>query len=132
MLMRRSRFGIALRAAAADPSTASTMGIDVRNVYAVTRTRRRARGNRRSDRRHRAVVHADFGPGLPDDRVHGGGAGRAGVGVGHAGGRNAGRTLAQAIGGALFGPVYQLLTVYLLFIALLALRPQGLFGGPAS
>ena len=40
--------------------------------------------------------------------------------------------LAQAIGGALFGPVYQLLTVYLLFILLLALRPQGLFGGPAS
>ena len=36
--------------------------------------------------------------------------------------------LTQAIGGAAFGPEYQNLTVYLAFLALIALRPQGLFG----
>ena len=35
--------------------------------------------------------------------------------------------LAQSIGGAIFGPVYQLLCVYALFVILLAVRPQGLF-----
>lgn len=34
--MSRSRFGAALRAASADPMTASTMGIDVNRMYAIT------------------------------------------------------------------------------------------------
>lgn len=132
MLMRRSLFGIALRAAAADPSTASTMGIDVRNVYAVTFGLAAALA---------AIAGVIVGIGLSFTPTSGLAYLTIGFtvvvlgGLGSVSGTLIAAMLvglAQAIGGALFGPVYQLLTVYLLFILLLALRPQGLFGRPAS
>lgn len=36
LIMRRTRFGVSLRAAAADPATAGLMAIDVKHMYAVT------------------------------------------------------------------------------------------------
>ncbi len=126
--MRWTRFGSALRAASADPETASTMGIDVRHLYAVTFGIAAALA---------AVAGVVVGVGLSITPTSGlafltigftvvvlGGMGSmlgtlaAAIVVG----------LAQSFGGAVFGPVYQLLTVYLLFILLLWLRPQGLFG----
>lgn len=127
-VMRWTRFGTALRAAAADPDTASTMGIDVRHLYAVTFGIAAALA---------AVAGVVVGIGLSITPTSGvafltigftvvvlGGMGSmlgtlaAAMAVG----------LTQTLGGAVFGPVYQLLTVYLLFILLLWLRPQGLFG----
>jgi branched-chain amino acid transport system permease protein len=126
-LMRYTRFGTALRAAAVDPATASTMGINVHHLYAVTFGLAAALA---------AVAGVIIGIGLSITPTSGlayltigftivvlGGMGSmigtlaAAVVVG----------LAQTFGGALFGPVYQMFTVYLLFILLLWLRPQGLF-----
>lgn len=130
--MRRSRFGVALRAAAADPATASTMGIDVRHVYAVTFGLAAALA---------AVAGIIVGIGLSFTPTSGMAYLTIGFtvvvlgGLGSVTGTLAAAMivgLAQAIGGALVGPAYQLLTVYLLFILLLALRPQGLFAGSVS
>lgn len=128
VLIRYTRFGSALQAAAADSATASTMGINVRHLYAVTFGLATAIA---------AVAGVIIGIGFSITPTAGlayltigftivvlGGMGSmigtlvAGVIVG----------LAQTFGGALFGPVYQMFTVYVLFILLLTLRPQGFFG----
>lgn len=128
--MRRSRFGMALRAAAADPSTAATMGIDVGRVYATTFGLAAALA---------AVAGVVIGIGLSFTPVSGFAYLTIGFtvvvlgGIGSVAGTLGAAMLvgvAQAVGGALFGPVYQLFAVYLLFIVLLVLRPQGLFGRP--
>lgn len=127
-MMRHTRFGVALRAAAMDPATASTMGIDVHRLYAATFGLASAIA---------AIAGVIIGIGYSITPTAGlsyltigftivvlGGMGSmtgtlmAGVIVG----------LAQTFGGAIFGPVYQMLSVYMLFILFLTLRPQGLFG----
>jgi branched-chain amino acid transport system permease protein len=127
-LLHHTRFGSALQAAASDPATASTMGINVDHLYAVTFGLASAIA---------AVAGVIIGIGLSITPTAGlayltigftivvlGGMGSmigtlvAGVVV----------AAAQTFGGALFGPVYQMLTVYVLFILLLTLRPQGFFG----
>jgi branched-chain amino acid transport system permease protein len=130
-LLHHTRFGSALQAAASDPATASTMGINVDHLYAVTFGLASAIA---------AVAGVIIGIGLSITPTAGlayltigftivvlGGMGSmfgtlvAGVVV----------AAAQTFGGALFGPVYQMLTVYVLFILLLMLRPQGFFGRAA-
>jgi branched-chain amino acid transport system permease protein len=130
-LIRNTRFGTALQAAAADPATASTMGINVHHLYALTFGLAAAIA---------AVAGVIIGVAFSLTPTAGlayltigftivvlGGMGSmwgtlvAAVIVG----------LAQTFGGALFGPIYQMFTVYALFILLLMLRPQGLFGRAA-
>jgi branched-chain amino acid transport system permease protein len=130
-LIRYTRFGTALQAAAADPSTASTMGINVHHLYALTFGLAAAIA---------AVAGVIIGVAYSITPTAGlayltigftivvlGGMGSmwgtlvAAVIVG----------LAQTFGGALFGPIYQMFTVYALFLLLLTLRPQGLFGRAA-
>jgi branched-chain amino acid transport system permease protein len=130
-LIRSTRFGTALQAAAADPITASTLGINVRHLYALTFGLAAAIA---------AVAGVILGIAFSITPTAGlayltigftivvlGGMGSmwgtlvAAVIVG----------LAQTFGGALFGPIYQMFTVYALFILLLMLRPQGLFGRAA-
>jgi branched-chain amino acid transport system permease protein len=130
-LIRYTRFGTALQAAAADPATASTMGINVHHLYALTFGLSAAIA---------AVAGVIIGVAFSITPTAGlayltigftivvlGGMGSiwgtlvAAVIVG----------LAQTFGGALFGPIYQMFTVYALFILLLTLRPQGLFGRAA-
>jgi branched-chain amino acid transport system permease protein len=131
-LIRYTRFGTALQAAAADPATASTMGINVHHLYALTFGLAAAIA---------AVAGVIIGVAFSITPTAGlayltigftivvlGGMGSmwgtlvAAVIVG----------LAQTFGGALFGPIYQMFTVYALFILLLTLRPQGLFGRAAT
>jgi branched-chain amino acid transport system permease protein len=131
-LIRHTRFGTALQAAAADPATASTMGINVHHLYAVTFGLAAAIA---------AVAGVIIGIGFSITPTAGfayltigftivvlGGMGSmlgtlvAALIVG----------LAQTFGGAFFGPVYQMFTVYVLFILLLTLRPQGFFGRAAA
>jgi branched-chain amino acid transport system permease protein len=126
-LVRYTSFGTALRAAAVDPVTATSVGIDVRHVYATTFGLATALA---------AVAGVVIGIGFSFTPTSGllyltigftvvvlGGLGSvtgtfgAAIVVG----------LAQALGGEVFGPSYQNLTVYLLFVLLIGLRPQGLF-----
>lgn len=126
--LRFTRIGAALRAAAVDPVTATSVGINVRNLYAVAFGIATALA---------AVAGVIIGVGLSFTPTSGiayltigftvvvlGGVGSvfgtlvAGVAV----------SLAQTLGGEIFGPLYQNLTVYVLFILLIGLRPQGLFG----
>lgn len=128
LTLRRTRLGIALRAATADPVTAQTMGVNVQHLYAVTfgiGTALAGAGG--------AVVGVAFAitptSGLSYlllgfTVVVLGGVGSvtgtlvAGLLVG----------IAEALAGQAIGGQYQDMVVYLGFVALLALRPQGLFG----
>ena len=126
-LLKFTQFGAAVRAAAVDPVTATSVGIDVRHLYAVTFGIAASLA---------AVGGVIIGVGLSFTPTSGieyltigftvvvlGGLGSvvgtllAAIVVG----------LAQQIGGEVFGPSYQNLTVYVLFILLIGLRPQGLF-----
>jgi branched-chain amino acid transport system permease protein len=131
-LIGHTRFGTALQAAAADPATASTMGINVHHLYAVTFGLAAAIA---------AVAGVIIGIAFSITPT----AGLAYLTIGFAivvlGGMGSmwGTLvaavivgLAQTFGGAFFGPIYQMFTVYALFILLLTLRPQGLFGRAAA
>jgi branched-chain amino acid transport system permease protein len=132
LTLRQTRFGTAVRAAAMDPVTSASVGIDVRHVYAITFGVAAAAAG---------VAGVVLGTSLSFTPTSGleyltigftvvvlGGLGSvtgtliAGVVIG----------MTQAAGGSAFGPEYQNLTVYLVFLALIAVRPQGLFGRVAA
>jgi branched-chain amino acid transport system permease protein len=131
LVLTRTRAGTLVRAAAADPSTAGLMGIDIRRVYAVTFALSAG---------VTAVggillgVTFSFTPdaGVPYLLI-----GIAVVvlgGVGNVLGTFAGAVLlglVQSLAAAQFGGGYRDLSVYLLFFIVLAARPQGLFARKA-
>lgn len=130
--LRWTRVGRAIRAAASDPATAETVGIDVRHIYALTFGIALALA---------AVAGVVVGVGFsltPDSGLVYLTIGVTVVvlgGIGSIGGTLVGGILVgmiQAAGGQVFGPVYQYLTVYVIFLILLGLRPQGLFGKAAA
>ncbi len=127
LVLTRTRAGTRVRAAAADPSTAGLMGIDIRRVYAITF----AAG---------AAITTIGGVllGVTFSFTPTGGTqylliGIAVVvlgGVGNVLGTFAGALLlglVQSLAAAQFGGGYRDLSVYLLFFIVLAVRPQGLF-----
>lgn len=127
LVLTRTRAGTRVRAAAADPSTAGLMGIDIRRVYAITF----AAG---------AAITTIGGVllGVTFSFTPTGGTqylviGIAVVvlgGVGNVLGTFAGALLlglVQSLAAAQFGGGYRDLSVYLLFFVVLAVRPQGLF-----
>lgn len=127
LLLTRTRAGTRVRAAAADPSTAGLMGIDIRRVYAVTFSLA-------------AAVTAlggvllgvtfSFTPTTGTQYLLIGIAVVVLGGVGNVLGTFAGALLlglVQSLAAAQFGGGYRDLSVYLLFFIVLALRPQGLF-----
>lgn len=128
LLLRRSRFGIALRAAAADPETSGTFGVDVAHVYATTFAI--------------AAAVASLGGiilGIAFSFTPSSGLGYllkafTIVVLGGLGSITATVAAGVALGGiesvfaSLFGGAYRDFCMYALFIVLLAVRPQGLFG----
>lgn len=127
-ILRWTRLGTAIRAASADPQTAANVGINVDHVYGLTFGFAAALA---------AVAGVVIAVGLSLTPTSGlvyltigftvvvlGGIGSV-VGT-LAGGISIG--LAQSLGGSAFGPQYQMLTVYVVFLVMLAVRPQGLFG----
>lgn len=131
VVLTRTRAGSRVRAAAADPSTAGLMGIDVRQVYALTF----ALG---------AAVTAlggvllgvtfSFTPTAGTQYLVIGIAVVVLGGVGNVLGTFAGALLlglVQSLAAAQFGGGYRELSVYLLFFVVLAIRPQGLFARKA-
>lgn len=127
-VLTRTRFGSALRASAADAPTASLMGIDVARMHAVTFGAAAV---------FAAVAGVLFGTafsitpgsGLPllvlgfTVVVLGGVGSVTGTLVG---GIVVG--LVESVGGAAFGATYAQMTVYVLLLAVLVIRPTGLFG----
>lgn len=131
LVLTRTRAGTRVRAAAADPSTAGLMGIDIRRVYAITF----ALG---------AAVTAlggvllgvtfSFTPTTGTQYLLIGIAVVVLGGVGNILGTFAGALLlglVQSLAAAQFGGGYRDLSVYLLFFIVLSLRPQGLFARKA-
>jgi len=127
LALRRTRLGIALRAAAADPVTAGTMGVNVDHLYALAFGIGTALAGVSG-----TVVGVAFSVTptsglsyllLGFTVVVLGGAGSvagtlaAGLLVG----------IAEAVAGRAIGGQYADIVVYLAFVALLAFRPQGLF-----
>jgi branched-chain amino acid transport system permease protein len=126
LVLTRTRFGTALRASAADPATASTLGINISLMHALTF------GAAAAIAALAGIVYGtafsvDPNAGLPllvlgFTVVVLGGVGSVpgtllgGVAVG---------IVAAAVGG-LVGPIYSPIAVNLLLIAVLVLRPQGL------
>ena len=126
LVLTRTRFGTALRASAADPATASTLGINIPVMHAITF------GAAAAIAALGGIVYGtafsvDPNAGLPllvlvFTVVVIGGVGSVpgtlvgGVVVG---------VVAAAVGG-IFGPVYSPIAVNLLLLLLLLLRPQGL------
>lgn len=126
LVLTRTRFGTALRASAADPATASTLGINIPMMHAITF------GAAAAIAALGGIVYGtafsvDPNAGLPllvlgFTVVVMGGVGNVpgtlvgGVVVG---------VVAAAVGG-IFGPVYSPIAVNLLLIVLLLVRPQGL------
>lgn len=126
LVLTRTRFGTALRASAADPATASTLGINIPLMHALTF------GAAAAIAALAGIVYGtafsvDPNAGLPllvlgfTVVVMGG--------VGNVPGTLVGGVLvgviAAAVGG-LFGPVYSPIAVNALLLAMLLLRPQGL------
>lgn len=126
-VMTRTRFGVALRASAADPATASTLGINITRMHAITFGIASC---------FAAVAGLLWGTAFSVTPVGGlpilvlaftvvvlGGVGSVtgtlvgGVIVG----------LTEAIGGALWAPTYAAMCVYLLLLLMLVVRPTGLF-----
>ncbi|MBV9338042.1 MAG: branched-chain amino acid ABC transporter permease [Solirubrobacterales bacterium] len=132
LMLTRTRFGVALRAASADPDTASTMGIDVKHIYAATFGIGAAIA---------AIAGVLIGVAFSFTPTSGitwlligftvtvlGGAGSVfGTLVG---GLMVG--LIETIGGALVGGSYQELVVYAAFVLVIALRPRGILGKGAT
>lgn len=131
LLLTRTRAGTQVRAAAADPSTAGLMGIDVRRVYAITF----ALG---------AAITAlsgvllgvtfSFTPTTGTQYLLIAIAVVVLGGVGNVLGTFGGAILlglVQSLAAAQFGGGYRDLSVYLLFFIVLAVRPQGLFARKA-
>lgn len=127
LVMTRTRFGAALRAAAADPATASTLGINIKWMHAVTF----GAGSVLA-----ALAGILFGAAFSVVPTQGlpiivlaftvvviGGVGSIPGSL--AGGIIVGLT--EAIGGAVFGPTFAQMTVYVLLLVLLVVRPNGLF-----
>jgi branched-chain amino acid transport system permease protein len=132
LLLTRTRAGTWVRAAAADPSTAGLMGIDIRRVYAVTFALGAAVA---------AIggvllgVTFSFTPTAGTQYLVIGIAVVVLGGVGNVLGTFAGALLlglVQSLAAAEFGGGYRDLAVYLLFFLVLAVRPQGLFAQEAS
>jgi len=131
LLLTRTRTGTRIRAAAADPSTAGLVGIDIRRVYALTF----ALG---------AAITAlggvllgvtfSFTPTTGTQYLLIGIAVVVLGGVGNVLGTFAGALLlglVQSIAAAQFGGGFRDLSVYLVFFVVLAVRPQGLFARKA-
>lgn len=127
LLLTRTRSGTRLRAAAADPSTAGLMGIDIRQVYAVTFALAAAVA---------AIGGVLLGVTFSFTPISGTQYLLIGIavvvlgGVGNVLGTFAGAILlglVQSLAAAQFGGGYRDLSVYLLFFLVLAVRPQGLF-----
>lgn len=125
--LQKTRSGVAVRAAAIDPGAAETVGIDVARMYALAAGVAGALA---------AVAGVVVGIGYSFTPTGGIAYLTIGFtvvvlgGIGSVAGTFLAALvigLAQAVGGAVFGPVYQLLCVYALFVILLAVRPQGLF-----
>lgn len=125
LVMRRTRWGAALRAAATDPATASTMGINVNVVYAVTFAASAAIA---------AVGGVLIGTAYSFTPT----AGMSWIligftvvvlgGTGNPFGALIGGLvlgLVQSIGGALLGGQYRDFIIYFAFIVVLALKPVG-------
>ena len=103
LIMRRTRWGAALRAASTDPATAGTMGINVNVVYAVTFAASAAIAA------IGGVLIVLGGTGNPFGALIGG------LVLG----------LVQSIGGAVLGGQYRDFIIYFAFIVVLALKPVG-------
>jgi branched-chain amino acid transport system permease protein len=128
LLLRRTRFGIALRAAAADPQTSGTFGVDVAHVYATTFAI--AAGIAAMGGILLGIAFS-FTPTsgilylLKAFTI---------VVLGGLGSMTATLAVGVTLGGlesvfaSLFGGAYRDFCIYLLFIVVLAVRPQGLFG----
>jgi branched-chain amino acid transport system permease protein len=128
LLLTRTRFGTAVRAASADPAAAAAMGVNVESVYAktfaiaaalaavsgviigVAFSMTPAGGSEYLIKGFTVVVLGGVGSPL--------GTVAAGVIVG----------LIEGVGGNLAGSEYRDLLVYGVFLALLLVRPTGLFG----
>ncbi|MEC3993759.1 branched-chain amino acid ABC transporter permease [Actinacidiphila sp. DG2A-62] len=132
LLLNRTRLGTTVRAAAADPTTSGLMGIDIRQVYAVTFALGAA---------VTAVggvllgVTYSFTPTTGTSYLLIGIAVVVLGGVGSVAGTFAGALLlglVQSLAAAQFGGGYRDLSVYLLFFVVLALRPQGLLARRAA
>lgn len=128
LLMRRTRFGRALRAAAADADAASMIGVNPRHVYAgATALAVGVLGVAAVFHALRVTVSPADGPGqliYAFEAVIIGGMGS--LWGGFLGAMLLG--VAQAVGGRIdagWGP----LAGHMVFLAVLALRPQGFFGG---
>lgn len=127
LVLTRTRAGATVRAAAADPATAELMGINVRNVYAVTfasATAISAIGG--------VLVASTFSisPTSGAEYLLIGFAVIVLGGVGNIAGTFVGALVigvAQTAGGAYLGGGYRTLTIYLLLLVVLVARPQGLF-----
>ncbi len=125
--LQKTRSGVAVRAAAIDPGAAETVGIDVPRMYAL------AAGVAGALAAVAGVIVGIAYSFTPTSGVAYLTIGFTVVvlgGIGSVGGTFLAALvigLAQSIGGEVFGPVYQLLCVYVLFVILLAVRPQGLF-----
>ncbi len=127
LVMTRTRAGAVVRAAAADPPTAELMGINVRNVYAVTfavAVAISAVGG--------VLVAATFSisPTSGTQYLLIGFAVVVLGGVGNIAGTFVGAVaigIVQTASGAYFGGGFSALAVYVLLLLVLIVRPQGLF-----
>ena len=127
LVLTRTRFGAALRASASDPATASTLGININKMHALTFGIAAAIA---------ALAGIVYGTGLsvnPNDALPMLVLGFTVVvmgGVGNVPGTLVGGVLvgvvAAAVGG-LIGPVYSPIAVNVLLLILLLVRPRGLF-----
>jgi len=128
LLLQRTRFGVALRAAAGDAQTSSTLGIDVEHIYATTfaiAAGIAALGGILLGIAFSFTPSSGIGYLLKAFTIVVlGGLGSMtatlGVGVAYGGVES---IIASVLGGA-----YRDFFMYLLFIVALAVRPQGLFG----
>jgi branched-chain amino acid transport system permease protein len=130
-MLRNTRFGTGLRAAAADPETASTMGVSVKHVHAMTfglAASLAAIGGVLVGLTFSFSPTAGLGYLIKGFTVVVlGGLGSitgtllAGLFLG----------VAESVAAEVFGGTYRDLAVYLLFIAILVFRPQGFFGKEA-
>ncbi len=132
LVLQRTRVGWSVRAAAGDPRTASLMGMNVRQVYALTFAAASALAalggvilgvaysvTPTSGLEYLLIAMAVVVVG----------------GVGSIGGTFLGGVLLgllQAEGVYVFGGQYRDLVVYVVFLAILAIRPQGLMGRAAA
>lgn len=127
LVLTRTRFGTALRASAIDPATASTLGVNINRMHALTFGAAAAIA---------ALAGIVYGTGLsvnPSDALPLLVLGFTVVvmgGVGNIPGTLVGGVLvgivAAAVGG-LIGPVYSPIAVNVLLLILLLVRPRGLF-----